>query len=142
MFQVNEYFTPLVKIMSESIEKKSNASLKEYGVTSGQVNILIVLSTMENQECSLKELEKIFSFSQAAIAALVVRMETKKLIVSHAVKEDRRIKYVRLTEKGSELAEIAKRKMKQLNKELLSDFSPEERRQLMENLRKIYSKLV
>lgn len=142
MFRVNEYFTPLVKIMSESIEKKSNATLKEYGVTSGQVNILIVLSTMENQECSLKELEKIFSFSQAAIAALVVRMEAKKLIVSHAVKEDRRIKYVRLTEKGSELAEIAKKKLKQLNKELLSDFSPEERKQLMDNLHKIYKKLV
>lgn len=142
MFQVNEYFTPLIKIMSESIEKKSNASLKEYGVTSGQVNILIVLSTMENQECSLKELEKIFSFSQAAIAALVVRMEAKKLIVSHAVKEDRRIKYVRLTEKGSELAEVAKKKLKQINKELLSDFSPEERKQLMDNLHKIYSKLV
>ena len=142
MFQVNEYFTPLIKMMSESIEKKTNALLKEYGVTSGQVNILIVLSTMENQECSLKDLEKIFSFSQAAIAALVVRMEAKKLIVSHAVKEDRRIKYVKLTEKGGELAEITKKKLKQLNKELLSDFSQEERKQLMDNLHKIYKKLV
>ena len=97
---------------------------------------------MENNECSLKELERIFSFSQAAIASLIVRMEAKGLVISHAAEEDKRIKFVRISQKGIELAEIAKGKMKQFNKELLSDFTPEERKQLMTGLKKIYKKLV
>lgn len=141
MFKINEYFAPLIKMMSESIEKKTNAMLKEYDVTSGQVHILVVLSTMENSECTLKELEKIFSFSQAAIAATAVRMESKGLVSAHVAKDDKRIKYVQLTSKGDDIVKIAKEKLNDLNEELLEGFTKEERELLMESLKRIYSKL-
>lgn len=142
MFQLNDYFTPQIKLMSEAIEKKANSMIKEYGITSGQVRILLVLAAMENNECTLKELEKIFSFSQAAIAATAIRMEVKGLVSAHTAKDDKRIKYVQLTSKGAEAAKVVKEKMIELNNELLEDFSQEERRVLMEGLKKIYKKLI
>ncbi|MGN1165354.1 MAG: MarR family winged helix-turn-helix transcriptional regulator [Lachnospiraceae bacterium] len=142
MFQVNDYFAPLVKMMSEAIERKANAMLKEYDVTSAQIRILSALSMMDNDESTLKELEKIFSFSQAAIAATTARMEAKGLLEGHTAEDDKRIKYVRVTAKGKKYVKVAKERMAEFNEELLEDFSEEERRVLMEGLRKVYKKLI
>lgn len=142
MFQVDDLFVPLIKIMSEAIEKKANSMLKEYGVTSGQLHILIVLSMMDKNECKLKELEKVFSFSQAAIAATVARMEVKGLVNGYIKEEDKRIKYARLTIKGKEIVKIAQEKLTELNEHLLEGFTEEEHRILMGGLRKIYKKLI
>lgn len=142
MFQINEYFAPLIKMMSEAIEKKTNMLLKEYGVTSGQIHILVVLSTMENNECTLKNLEKIFSFSQAAIAATASRLEAKGFVEGYVKEDDKRIKYVRLTMKGEQVVEVAKSKLLNMQKEFFSDFSEEEKKQFMYYLQKMHKKLV
>lgn len=142
MFEVNNFFSPLIKMMSESIDKRTNAMLKDYGVTSGQVHILVALSTMEHHECTLKELEKIFSFSQAAIAATATRMEAKGLVSEHIAEADKRIKFVQLTSKGEDIVDIVKEKISDFNKELLEGFTEEERIELMKSLKMIYRKLV
>ena len=142
MFQINEYFAPLIKMMSEAIERKTNILLKEYGVTSGQIHILVVLSTMENNECTLKKLEKIFSFSQAAIAATASRLETKGFVEGYVKEDDKRVKYVRLTTKGEQVVEVAQNKLLNMQKELFSDFSEEEQKQFMSYLQKMHKKLV
>lgn len=142
MFQADNYFAPLIKMMSESIEKRTNILLKEYDVTSGQIHILVVLSTMENNECTLKNLEKIFSFSQAAIAATASRLEVKGFVESHSSEEDKRIKYVRLTEKGKEVVKVAKTKLYDMENELFADFTAEEKQQFMSFLLKMHKKLI
>lgn len=142
MFQINEYFAPLIKMMSEAIEKKTNILLKEYGVTSGQIHILVVLSTMENNECTLKNLEKIFSFSQAAIAATASRLEAKGFVEGYVKEDDKRIKYVRLTTKGEQVVEVAKSKLLNMERELFSDFSEEEQKQFIYYLQKMHKKLI
>ena len=142
MFDVNNYFTPLIKMISEAIDKRTNALLKEYGVTSGQVHILVVLSTKEDHECTLKELERIFSFSQSAIAATAARMEAKGLVSAHVAYDDKRIKFVQLTSKGEDIVDIVKEKIQYFNKELLEGFTNEERTELINSLKIIYKKLV
>ena len=142
MFKADNHFMPLIKMMNEAIEKRANILLKEYDVTSGQIRILVVLSTIENNECTLKNLEKIFSFSQAAIAAVAVRLESKGFVESHAGEDDKRIKYIRLTEKGKEIAELSKIKLHDMENKLFADFTEEEREQLFYLLRKMHKKLI
>ena len=142
MFKADNHFMPLIKMMNEAIEKRANILLKEYDVTSGQIRILVVLSTIENNECTLKNLEKIFSFSQAAIAAVAVRLEQKGFVESHAGEDDKRIKYIRLTEKGKEIAELSKIKLHDMENKLFADFTEEEREQLFYLLRKMHKKLI
>lgn len=141
MFQIKDHFAPLIKMMSEALERKTNILLKEYGVTSGQIHILVVLSTMENNECTLKELEQIFSFSQAAIAATASRLETKQFVQSHSAKLDKRIKYIQLTKKGQEVVEIAQDKLEELEEELFIDVTEDEKQQMMKTFWKVWEYL-
>lgn len=132
---------PIIKVLSEMIEKKSNCELKKYNVTIGQVRVLVILYYSENQECSLKELEAIFHTAQATIAGIVSRLESKKLLVGFSDSQDKRIKKVKLTKSGKELARKAQIKVDDLESWLTSKLGCDEREELIRLLYKVYNNI-
>lgn len=129
---------PLIKTISEIIEKKANALLREYDVTSGQVHILVALSQAENAEYTLKELEEMFHVSQATIAGIVSRLELKHLVQGNTDINDRRVKRVKLTASGHGIAMIAKEKLAETEDWMLKDLKLDDRKKLKELLETIY----
>lgn len=129
---------PIVKLLSEIIEKKANGELKKYNITIGQVRVLGILYYSQHQECSLKELEKIFHTSQATIAGIVSRLEDKKLIIGFSDAQDKRVKKVKLTKEGEMLASEAQLKVNDMEKWLASNLAEDERAELIRLLYKVY----
>lgn len=142
MFRIDDHYTPMIRMISEALVKRANIVLKEHGITAGQAPVLSVLSTMENHECTLKELERIFSFSQAAIAATALRLEAKGFVEGFTREDDKRIKYLRLTPTGEEVVIAAQEKTLQMQEELISDFTEEEKALFMSFLRRLRQKLI
>lgn len=128
---------PLIKMINESIEKKMNHELKHYGITCSQLRVLMLLYQSDEGVYSLKELEKQFHISQQAVAGIVKRLESKRLVVGFTDTEDKRIKKIRLTEKGRKLGNDAKHKMNEYENNVSNCLNREEQKQLTGLLKKV-----
>lgn len=129
---------PAIKLLSEVIEKKVNSELKAHDITLAQLRILGLLNTNGKDEISLKELERFFHTAQATIAGIVSRLEDKELITSFYSTDDKRIKKIRLTQKGRELIDRTQCKILDTEKTLTSNFTDAERKELVRLLYKMY----
>ena len=94
------YFGEQIKRLNEAIAKQANNDMRDMAVTYPQMLILFKLAELEDGIASLKTLEKAFKLSQPTIAGLAVRLEYKGLIESFKKAEDKRTKYIRLTDEG------------------------------------------
>lgn len=117
---------PQIKMLSERIEKKANNALAQFDITLSQMRVLVTLHYSKEGVYTLKELEKIFNFSQQTIAGIVSRLEKKGLLESVTDGQDRRVKKVSITESGRELAERAQHEVKAAEQWLEECLSEEE----------------
>lgn len=138
----SEHVTPLIKMISESMERKANERLAEYNITFSQMRLLGVLYSMENKECRLKELEKHFSFSATAVAGVVNRLEAKEYVQGFVCESDKRIKCVRMLPNGEQVVCKAQSEIKEFEEELFNSFTPDEKVVLLSALTKVYEKMV
>lgn len=128
---------PQIKILSERIEKEANNNLAQFGITLSQMRVLVTLHYSCEGVYSLKELEKIFNFSQQTIAGIVSRLERKGLLKSAVDEQDRRVKKVFITESGRELAEASQHETIETERWLTECLSEEEE----ETFRKLLTKI-
>lgn len=142
MPNVNEHVTPIIKMISESIERKANERLSEYNITFSQMRLLEVLSRMDGGECRLKDLEKHFCFSSTAVAGVVNRLETKEYVQGFVCENDKRIKCVRLLPKGKAVVDIAHQELLKFEQEMFDAFTEDEKVILLSALTKVYEKIV
>lgn len=138
MNNMQERIIPIVKLLSEIVEKKANSELRAYDITIAQIRVIGVLYMSEVGECSLKELEAIFHTAQATIAGIVSRLEDKGLVVGVSDPQDRRIKKVRLTKAGEELADKSQAKVYDMENWLTSNLEEGEKKELLRLLYKVY----
>ncbi len=137
-----ERLASLLKMISEKLEKKMNSQLKKYGVTFTQLSIIVLLYTSDREaDYSMKELERIFQVSQQTMAGVIKRLEQKGFIGSYSDLHDKRVKRVRLTPSGTNLGESVFSEMKNNEVLLENAVTDEERKTLLELLRKIYNYL-
>ncbi len=116
----------LLKQINDSLAKKANNELKESDLTMMQVSALLTLKKRDNGEMTLKAMEKFFSLSQPTVAGLIMRMEEKGIVDSFTDKSDRRVKIVRLTQKGEECLSRASVPMENAESTLVSGLSDDE----------------
>ena len=129
------------KRISDLMKKKFNRELEKVGLTFSQHHVLLYLSQCENQETSLKDLEKAAGVAQSTMAGIVMRLEDKGYIEPFADEADRRIKKVRLSSAGKKICENAMRGFQEQNKVMCSDLTEQEQRQLEALLEKVYQSL-
>lgn len=139
MWNIFDRTVSLIKLISEVVEKKRNSILKEYDMTDAQIQILIALGFSETGECSLKELERFFLVAQSTMAGIVSRLEVKDLVESFTDTRDRRIKKIRLTQKGKKVIEQTQEIIGDAENWLTSELTETEKKELIRLLLKVYN---
>lgn len=133
-----DYPIQYMKIIVERVQKLVNRVLQDYDLTFSQLRILLCVYAIETESCTMKELEQILQVSQQSVAGTVRRLEEKDYLLSYSDKNDQRVKRVELTEKGMDMAFLARDKMVEVNKEMFRPLSQEEQDEMTEMLKKVY----
>ncbi len=131
----------MVKRIHDQIDKHANREIQESGITFTQLKLLFVLNITDKGEATLKELEKFYGTAQSTMAGIVARLEKSEFIESFTDQYDRRVKNLRITEKGRELCKELHDHMEIYEKYLLSPLTEEEQQQFYIYLQKIYDNL-
>ncbi len=124
-----------IKFIAIQVGRKVDACMKADGITSSQGMLLKTLQI--HGASSLKDLEKWLRLSQPTVVGLAHRCEAKGLVRMFGHAEDRRVKMVELTERGQAHCREADEKFNQVEQELTSVLSSEEKESLLHLLQKI-----
>lgn len=111
----------------------------EKGTTRGQPKLLMYL--LSHDGCIQRELADDCHLEPASISSVLMGMERQELIRRQADKADRRILRVFITEKGRDAIEQVEQGLDELDEQMLSGFSPEEREQARRFLNTMHDNL-
>lgn len=139
MTQDDVHIGPLVKRLSETLDRVANNKMRELGVSTSQMRVLIDLSMSETGTLSLKELQESAHVSQPTMWGIVRRLKEKGLVVSEAAAS--RAKSVRLTEDGERIIVEGRRFMVEDEERLLSVLDADERETFARLLAKVCAAL-
>lgn len=131
--QLEECVNYLLTTAQHSVFLKMTEKLSVYDITPVQYAVLYCL--WENNGTSPKEIAERLKLENSTISGILERTKKKELIKRSISKEDRRFIQVVLTEKGASLKEDVLATVEQVNTEVLSVFSDEERESLKSYLR-------
>lgn len=137
-------YTPsaaLIKQIHDRLEKRANNSLRDQELTMMQVSVLLALDEAEEQQLSMKALERRFGVAQSTVAGIVSRLEQKGFVEARADADDRRVKLVHITRAGEDCCAEAAGRMDEAEEALLRGFSPQERARLNRLLMRIVANL-
>lgn len=131
--QLEECVNYLLTTAQHSVFLKMTEKLSAYGLTPVQYAVLYCL--WEQDRRSQKEIAERLKLENSTVSGIVERMEKKELITRCISKEDRRYIEVVLTDKGKSLEEDVLTAVEEVNSEVMSIFSDEERESLKTYLR-------
>ena len=126
-----------IKHINDVLQRDANNALRSQDLTLSQITVLLLLEGAPDGELSLKELERRLQVAQSTAAGIIVRLEQKGFITSYTSSEDKRIKMVRVTERGLGCCESAKQNMQRTGERLLSKLTEAERNMLIKLLQKV-----
>ena len=100
-----EYLEVLVKLRKviRSINLESKKIEKEFHVSIPQLLILQYLSKQDSKQASSKDIKGYINLNASTVSGIIVRLEDKGLVARLPNCEDRRVAYIKLTDKGSNL---------------------------------------
>ncbi len=126
------------KRIDNALEKEANANLQALDLTMQQNRTLVMLAHAPEGSLTLKELEERFGAAQSTVAGLISRLEKKELVEALPDASDRRIKRIRLTEKGHLLHEASRQDVLRTEERLTRNLTPEEKEMLLLCLKKVW----
>ncbi len=122
-------------VVNRNVSKKLGKwglSVPKYGV---------ILQLYDHETLALSELSKLIFCGNSNLTALVDRMERDGLVQRVNHESDRRVKEIRLTEKGRELAPKVIAEYRPFLHQMMSCLSPEEHRVLIDLLTRLKERL-
>ncbi len=119
------------------VQKKCQNAMKDLDITMSQGGVLAAILENQNEEITLKELEKKLKLSQSVTAGLVARLEQKSFIESFGSEKDKRIKILRVTSLGKEKCYAAQKILVELEKEILRPLSEDEKETMYSSIDKL-----
>ncbi|OGS36494.1 MAG: hypothetical protein A2293_15585 [Elusimicrobia bacterium RIFOXYB2_FULL_49_7] len=97
-----------ITLLNNIINKNVSGQLAQYDLTLGKFNVLMVIKHLGGtQGIKQVSISKYLILTPSNITKLIDKLEKDKLVARFFSAEDRRIKVVRITEKGSKLVDIA-----------------------------------
>lgn len=132
----------LFKQIHDALEKSVNNNIREMGLTFSQASVLRTLSNDSGYQMSMKELEKALHVAQSTTVRIVQNMERNGLVDSFGDVSDKRVKYIRLTEKGKTLNKVAQQKKDADEAAMYSGFSVEEKQMFLSMLERIKNNMM
>lgn len=99
MMERNRDIGSLLKAVTNAKDAEENRRLKEFGLTAMQMHVLLYVYDAPRRRRTMKDLERGMLVSQSTMAKLVrVLVEDKRLLVYGDDPDDRRVKWVRLSD--------------------------------------------
>lgn len=130
-----------IKKINDLLAKRADRTMQEMGVTFAQHHALVYLVHQKDYTSTLKDMEHTFMVSQATMAGIVKRMEEKGYVQSFGSEMDKRIKLVRLTNKGEEICKVSRKLMEESEMKMRSLYSEEEMMAFEEYLERLFNAL-
>ena len=127
----------LIKQIHDELEKNANKAMRVHDITMAQCGALLILNGASEKQMALKELEHRLRVAQSTAAGIVTRLEQKGLVEGGGSLDDRRIKMVRITQRGIECCQRAEQDMEQTEKLLLSGLTATEQGIFLSLLKKV-----
>jgi len=120
---------------SDQFDNRIGRLFREFGITSSQYNVLRILRG-EGKPMPCLEIADRMIQVVPAITGLIDRLEKQELVRRERCTEDRRVIYVELTQKGSELLGRLDEPVSQMHRELVGHLSRAELKELSRLLEK------
>ncbi|MGN0962552.1 MAG: MarR family winged helix-turn-helix transcriptional regulator [Clostridia bacterium] len=121
-----KYFGPMMKKISEEMDRRANSELKKYHLTITQARVILFLAKNENRTATQKELEDYLRVSHPTTVTILKSMEAKKMVKTSFDGEDRRMKNVMLIWGNETIYKELMRNAENMETKLLDGFSEEE----------------
>ncbi len=132
----------LIKQIHNELEKNTNNMLRPQGLTTAQADALMILSQSPEKQMSLKELERTLHVAQSTAAGIVNRLERRGCIGGFGDETDKRVKMLRITEKGESCCYNAGKNVAKAEEQLLEKLTETEREIFHSLLRKVWDTLL
>lgn len=132
----------ILKQINDELAKRANNALKKDGLTFSQASVITLLGEKNGAGMSIKELSSAMCVAQPTMTGIVDRMKEKDIVYSTGAVDDRRIRMIRLTEKGEGCLKNASENKKLAEKEFLEGLTKDEKQQLISLLEKVKNNLV
>lgn len=128
----------LLKKINESLARRANANLLAQDLTFAQMHVLVRLYRAPEHTLRLKEIESCFCLAQSTVAGLAARLEKKGLVEHVADPADKRVKRIRLTQRGEETCEWGRENIRRSKAKLVSRLTDAEQTELRRLLTVVY----
>lgn len=132
------YFGPIMKKISEEIERRANEEIKKYRLTLAQARVILFLCECPDKKVTQKELEDYLQVSHPTTVTIIKSMESKKMVETFFDDEDRRMKNVKLIWGNEEIYNELRQNAENIEIRLLTGFSEEEKEQFFSFLNRAY----
>lgn len=133
-----KYFGPMMKKISEELDRKANMQIKKYNLTLTQARVIIFLVKNEGKMVTQKELEDFLQVSHPTTVTIVKSMEAKKMVKTSLDDADRRMKNIELIWGNEEIYQELVENAMNMEQKLLTGFSEKEKEQFYAFLCKAY----
>lgn len=131
----------LVKRIAHRLEQNMNNFLKPYNITIMQSWVLLYLKDTK-ECCTYKELEKEFEVSQPTMAGIISRLEQKELVTKVRDDKDKRVKKVRISDKGLDLIVLVCDHLQESEDDIIRGFSDKDQETFHSLLERAYYNVV
>lgn len=126
------------------VERTMNAFLKERDLTKAQADVMHFVMRCHQKGYSVKQrdIEDFFHISNPTVSGILDRLEQKHLIVRVKSEEDRRVRFIELTEDGLGQMRDLSDTIARAEELMLTGISPRLYKEGMEFLRKVFDNLI
>ena len=122
------------RCIQSQLEKAMNEQLKEFDLTKSQLDILRFLKYVKKDHVNQKDIEEFFHISNPTVTGLLNRMEQKGYVVRVHSPDDKRIRYIQITDKVEDIDKKIKKHIDYSEGVIAKGLSQEERNLLFKLL--------
>ncbi|MDY5213093.1 MarR family winged helix-turn-helix transcriptional regulator [Intestinibacter sp.] len=127
----------LFKQIHIAFEARCNKNLQNYNLTQSQMDVLLYLKKHEDSIVTQRDLEAGLRLKNPTVTGILNRLEEKNLIIREQNLNDKRSKIIKMTQKSRAVLKDAYLYIQQLEAQMLTGISEDERKQLSKFLCKI-----
>ena len=121
----------------ELFKRVHDAVFRHYGLTFPQYNVLRVLDTSEKGQNTSSNVSKIMLVSGANITGIAKRLEKHGFLIRKGDPRDERVTILEITHKGRQALRNIEQERDESLKNILADFSEDDKQQILEIIRRI-----
>ena len=126
--------------ISNSMKRKIDAKVAEYGLTSVQSRVLhfiMIKTQIEKVPAYQKDIEEVFSIRRSSVTSVLQLLEKNGYIKRESASNDARLKQLTLTKKGDEITGVVHQIIMKEEENLMKSITEEEKELLFSVLEKL-----